>query len=128
MESEPDLAKNGRGKPPARPGCLTAVIIFVLLAAAVNFVSDCGSPGPRDRSTETARATEDASSYVARYGGSIDVYRRIMTMTDCSALQSTFDRAASNNDRTVAGSAEAKWTTGYMSAADDRMRAVGCYD
>jgi hypothetical protein len=59
--------------------------------------------------------------------GSPAVYAEIATETDCAALQTTFDRAAANNDRAAPGSAEHQWTLGYMRAADDRMKTIGCH-
>lgn len=59
--------------------------------------------------------------------GQAQVYDRIEATEDCQELQETFDRAAANNE--TAGSAEEReWTLGYMEAADERMKAVGCYD
>lgn len=67
--------------------------------------------------------------YMGTYGGNPSVYQRIASDTDCDSLQAQFDQAAANHDRdSEAGDLEAmKWSTGYMSAADDRMRAIGCY-
>jgi hypothetical protein len=69
-------------------------------------------------------------SYQSEYGGSPAVYQRIAAETDCDALQVQFDQASANHDRdTAAGDLEAmRWSTGYMAAADDRMRAIGCYE
>ncbi len=44
----------------------------------------------------------------------------------CAELQATFDRAADNNERAESGSNEKRWTLGYMTAADERMKAIGC--
>jgi hypothetical protein len=41
-------------------------------------------------------------------------------------LQETFDRADRNHSAAQT-MAEREWTTGYMGAADDRRRAIGCY-
>lgn len=56
------------------------------------------------------------------------VYQRIETTRDCAELQETFDRAASNVDRYEPGDKRRKAPMSYMDAADERMRAVGCYD
>jgi hypothetical protein len=53
-------------------------------------------------------------------------YAEIDSSTDCDWLQETFDRAGDNHD-TASSYAEREWTLGYMDAADDRMREIGCY-
>ena len=55
--------------------------------------------------------------------GSPDVYARISSLTDCSALQQEFDQAEAN--RSI--SRDPSIQTSYMVAADERMREVGCY-
>jgi len=55
--------------------------------------------------------------------GSPDVYARIASLTDCSALQQEFDQAEAN--RSI--SRDPSIQTSYMVAADERMREVGCY-
>jgi len=72
-------------------------------------------------------ATTSIDDYVDDYGGSRSVYAEILADTSCTTLQATFDRAAANNDTAAPGSAEARWTTGYMAAANDRMQEIGCY-
>jgi hypothetical protein len=53
--------------------------------------------------------------------GNPAVYQRIEQTTDCAQLQKEFDTANKNHDRTGDPAA-----TGYMVAADERMKAVGC--
>ena len=65
--------------------------------------------------------------YLEQYGGSQAVYERIASLSDCGKLQSEFDTASTNHDLSEPGSRQAIQSTGYMAAADDRMRAVGCY-
>ncbi len=55
------------------------------------------------------------------------VYERIQSLTDCVALQTEFDTAAGNHDRAEAGSSAAEAATGYMEAADERMKELDCY-
>lgn len=62
----------------------------------------------------------------AECGGSPAVYESIRAETDCSALQETFDRAAGNNDRATPGTAEHRWTLGYMKAAEAQRQSIGC--
>lgn len=65
-------------------------------------------------------------SLAAPPSGSAAVYAGIEASTDCGWLQASFDRAADNNERAALGSSAQKWTANYMSAANDRMRALGC--
>lgn len=65
--------------------------------------------------------------FASEYGGNPAVYAEIERTFDCERLQEMFDIAAANNDRAKPGTPAHKWTLGYMSAADARMRAVGCY-
>lgn len=99
-------------------GSQRILIVLVAVIAVVIVVNALSKPTADSGS---------ASDYVDRYGGSDTVYAQIAADTDCDSLQETFDRAAANNDTAAAGSAEARWTTGYMTAADERMRAIGCY-
>lgn len=69
-----------------------------------------------------------AADWVEEYGGVETVYSEIASERDCDALQETFDRAADNNDGAEPGTAEHQWTLGYMTASDERMQEVGCYD
>ncbi|HVM30762.1 MAG TPA: hypothetical protein VM305_08370 [Candidatus Limnocylindrales bacterium] len=97
-----------------------AVAIVVLVALMVAIPRDRGgAPGQTERSP--------AANYVEQYGGSQAVYDRIAATSDCGELQASFDRAAADNDRADAGTPEHRWTLGYMTAADERMKAVGCY-
>jgi hypothetical protein len=57
----------------------------------------------------------------------VDVYRNLLTLTDCTTLQTEFDIAAENNERETAGTPQHRATLGYMTAADARMKALGCY-
>jgi hypothetical protein len=61
--------------------------------------------------------------------GAPEVYEQIEGSTDCDDLQSTFDRAYRNHSLAADryDEAEMKWTGGYMDAADQRMRDIGCY-
>jgi hypothetical protein len=64
--------------------------------------------------------------YMARYGGSDDVYSEILAEADCTNLQASADHASALHDAAEAGSDQARATTGYLAAIDDRMRAIGC--
>lgn len=58
--------------------------------------------------------------------GDPEVYKRIAATKDCAELQREFDTASASHDRAT-NQTQREWTTGYMTAADERMREVGCY-
>lgn len=89
---------------------VAVVILSALLLVACD--SDGGDAG--------------GNNYQAEYGGSASVYARIAGLSDCAALQEEFDTAADNNDRAEPGTPQHRQTLGYMTAALDRMEAVGC--
>lgn len=66
--------------------------------------------------------------YVDEYGGNLEVYEAILSLTDCVALQEQFDVAAANNEREEPGTPLFLATLGYMAAADNRMGELGCYE
>lgn len=68
-----------------------------------------------------------AGEYLEEYGGSRDVYERILASSDCGGLQEEFDTAAANNDAAEPGTPQFRQTLGYMTAADERMQELGCY-
>lgn len=72
------------------------------------------------------RATPQQRTYIDEYGGSSQVYADIAAASSCGQLQTMFDTAAANNDRATPGTTEHKYTTGYMTAAVDRMKTLGC--
>lgn len=74
-------------------------------------------------------AAGGGSSEPAARPGLQTVYDRIGSMTDCTELQTEFDQASTNHQRDKLRHRLdlMKIDTGYMGAADDRMRAIGCY-
>ena len=68
-----------------------------------------------------------AQAYVDQYGGALNAYIEILSSDDCIFLQEKFDLAAANNDREEPGTAAFRWTLGFMEAADEHMREIGCY-
>lgn len=68
------------------------------------------------------------TDYLAEYGGNSAIYERIADLSDCAELQNEFDIAAEINDGAEPGTPAHRQSTGYMTATDDRMREVGCYD
>ncbi len=88
--------------------------LFVLVLAMLA----CGS---------SANKLKNADGFMNEYGGKIEVYQRILTSTDCIGLQAEFDQADKNLQGREPGTPQYKWGTGYMSAADQRMKEIGCY-
>lgn len=72
-------------------------------------------------------AAQTAQSYMAQFGGDLGAYTEILSLTDCAALQAKFDTASENNARETPGTQLFRVTLGYMTAADDRLRSLGCY-
>lgn len=93
-----------------------SLLFLLILAIFSSLISSC----------ETNRPS-NPDEYVAEYGGNRDVYAQILSMTDCAKLQEQFDLASQNNLRETPGTPAFKWTTGYMAAADNTMKEVGCY-
>lgn len=100
------------------------IAVLVGLGIVVVVLSNLGGVRPRDGD---GGGGSPVDTYMDDYGGSRAVYANILSETDCDALQDTFDQASANNYAAEPGSEAFSWTTGYMSAADDRMRAIGCY-
>lgn len=89
-----------------RIGCEMKKIIFAIIVLALATLA-CGASAP------TLKTTAD---FVKEFGGNPDVYDRLLKLTDCPALQDEFNIAEENTN------------IGYMKAADQRMREIGCYD
>lgn len=105
-----------RSPPPCALGgemkrLLIAFCILSLAALA------CGSDSPKT-----------VDDYMQEFGGNVDVYNRILSLTDCSALQSEFDQADENLQLQSPGTPQYQAGIGYMQAADDHMKSVGCYE
>jgi hypothetical protein len=90
-----------------------ALIAFIVLALAS---LACGSSAPKS-----------VDDYLKEYGGNRDVYEKLFSMTDCTSLQNEFDIASENNQAATPGTPQFKQTTGYMVAADQRMKELDCY-
>ncbi|HKI53564.1 MAG TPA: hypothetical protein VJ987_05530 [Anaerolineales bacterium] len=90
---------------------LFALLILSLLAVA------CGASGPKT-----------ADDYAKEYGGSVDVYRQILSSNDCTYLQGQFDTAYEASQNNAPGTTYHKRATGFMTASDQRMQEIGCYE
>lgn len=67
-----------------------------------------------------------ASYYIDEYGGSLAAIEAILDYTDCGVLADTFDAADSNREAFGPGSDRSNEQLGRMTAALDRMDALGC--
>jgi uncharacterized membrane protein len=66
--------------------------------------------------------------FAKEYDGSVDAYREILTSNDCAFLQEKFDTAYETTQLSDPGTIHHKRATGFMTAADQRMEEIGCYD
>jgi hypothetical protein len=64
--------------------------------------------------------------YVEEFGGDIAVYTRILEMTDCTELQREFERADENSKLQEPGTQGYRWSIGYRTAAENRIKEVEC--
>lgn len=72
------------------------------------------------------RGSLSGTPTLAARPGSVAVYQRIEALTDCTAIQAEFDQAYADHEAAPAGAPGREWTVGYMDAANDRMKALGC--
>lgn len=93
----------------------------LLLVLATAILIGCSGPA------STPTQADKVDKYINAYGGDRDTYTKILALTDCKLLQAEFETAYSNSQRETAGTPQHKWAVGYMTAADDRMKEVGCY-
>lgn len=71
---------------------------------------------------------QTAEDYMKKYGGNPEIYQRILTSTNCDALQAEFDQAESNLELQQPGTSQYQWGLGYMDAVNRRMEEIGCYN
>lgn len=116
---------------------VTAVVALGILVSLAGGGDDPDTIAPVRTVAATHASTAAPSAAPAaatpdRRPGSADVYARIESSTDCGALQRDFDTAEANHQREVRAGPERRRfqeiTLSYMTAADDRMREIGCYD
>jgi hypothetical protein len=100
---------------------LWTIVLVIGLAIAAIYVLNA-------RST-SGQGNPEPLAPLVEVNGNPAVYQRISAMTDCAALQAEFDTAEANHGRDLdSGKLDlAVIDTSYMSAADDRMRAINCY-
>lgn len=102
-----------KGEGPQRSNNIVLALLILCIAALA-----CGSSTPQ---------LKTADDYVKEYGGKVDVYQRILISVDCDQLQQEFNQAESNLGLQEPGTPQYKWGLGYMAAANDRMKEIGCY-
>lgn len=102
----------------------------VLVAAVVgSFIDDPATPAPAPTPQHTSSnrtSTSAPKPTPAAQPGDPAVYRRIAKLRDCEALQAEFDTASRNNAAATPGTPRFTVTLAYMTAAQDRMKALGC--
>lgn len=105
-----------------RSSLLIALSIFVMIicVAAICVFIGVFSLFPSDPQT--------VDEYMNKYGGNPDIYNKILSLTDCTLLQEEFDQAYANSQIQSPGTPQHKWSTGYMTAADNRMKEISCYE
>ena len=69
-----------------------------------------------------------AQSFAKEYDGSYDVYLEIFTSSNCEYLQGQFDNAYTTNRASDPGTTHHKRSLGFMTASDERMKEIGCYE
>ncbi len=99
---QPPARKRGRGP------LFWFLVVAGALAAAIGISSVAGSGGGTGP-------------------GNPDVYQRIAAETDCAALQAEFDTAATGHKRDMGSALIDDGDTGYMEAAEARMKNQGCH-
>ena len=117
------LACGTNSTPAVIPDTLNTVIVQTAAAAATQTAFLPLEPA----NTQSPSSGKSAEDYLNEYGGNLDVYINILSLTDCIALQGEFDIASGNNARETPGTPQFNWTLGYMTATDDHMQAIGCY-
>lgn len=98
--------------------------IFYILAVTSSFCILCVVAIFAIQASDSTNTTE---SYMQEYGGSPDIYTKILLSNDCNELQITFNQADENLSLHPAGTPQYQWSLGYMKASDVRMREIGCY-
>lgn len=108
--------------------CCIATVIFGALLPDQPATAKTPAPTHTPVPTQTAIPTlSPAQTYFDEYGGNIDVYNQIFSLTDCAALQQMFDQADANLKLQQPGTPQYKWGIGYMAASDQRMKDLACY-
>lgn len=111
---------------PSDPSTTSVPPVLCTTPEAPRYFSPC-VPQPSLKPVTTSTPTGHGPG--SAQPGSADVYQIIASLTSCSALQERFDTAFENHQRDIKRGATglAEVDTGYMNAADKRMKALGCY-
>lgn len=77
-------------------GIFICLVAFGSMLEAINGTPTAGSivtpPTPLLTSTSPAQPAKTPEEYLAEYGGNLEVYRNILSLTDCVLLQEQFDK------------------------------------
>ena len=103
-----------------RAASVLVLVLVVVVTVVISVVARATLREPAARA-----ATLSSADYVSQYGGDRGVYQRILDGSD-SGTASRIDQAESVNMAVGPGSAAYRHSSGYMRAATDRMRALGC--
>lgn len=108
-------------------------VVCVIISNVMDSMGMIPTQLPTSQPTQTIQQpspvpTSIASKYLKEYGGSEAAYLEILTSTDCAFLQEKFNTASNNNAREQAGTEAFSWTLGYMTAANEHMKELGCYE
>ena len=86
-----------------------------ILVAGMVLLSACG--GAKEKT---------ALDYLGSNGGSLETYQRLLGASDCGTVRREFNTASSAFDRLDKGTRQSKATLGYMEAAQQRGKSLGC--
>jgi hypothetical protein len=76
----------------------------------------------------TTLAVMSPSDYVDVFGGELNVYARILSLTDCAALEREFEQVEDESRLKERDFPGIRRLVGYMIAAADRLEETECYD
>jgi hypothetical protein len=94
---------------------LAVIVSLCIVCGVAALAINAGDPNTR------------ANQYAQEYNGNKDAYYAIFVSTDCTFLQGQFDTAYQSSQTAPAGSIYATRAIGFMKAADERMKEIGCY-
>lgn len=98
--------------------CGLCFIIALPLSRGQSLFPASSAKGPESR----------AQKYADEYNGAYDAYLAIFTSSDCEYLQGQFENAYELNNAVEPGTIYSKQSLGFMTAANERMQEIGCYD
>ncbi len=73
-----------------------------------------------------ASAVMAPSDYLDQFGGDLQTYLHIFSLSSCAALEEAFDRFEEECKRLPRDHAKLRERVGYMTAVADRLERLGC--